>query len=202
MAAGEAVVVTSGSPTPTTATSGRYRAFYEQPEPVVFDVELPDDIDGPDDLRDYLLDDAPFAKVSAVRVEPVGQDGPVRTPGVAVERLDPGSEGAGTPEAARGDSAAEPEEDFNDERHDLAMVIHDGGCQCRGHTLGWTIRARDSLQLADAVLAAGFRRVPEDAETDSESLADRLSQLGSSGYVRVARGVSVSGGGEQPEEPA
>lgn len=84
--------------------------------------------------------------------------------GVAQERLDPGSEGAGTPETAQDDSAAEPEEDFSDERHDLAMVIHDGGCQCRGHTLGWTIRSRDSLQLADAVLAAGFRREAEDPE--------------------------------------
>jgi hypothetical protein len=38
------------------------------------------------------------------------------------------------------------------------MVIHDGGCQCQGHTLGWRIRSRDSLQLADAVLAAGYVR--------------------------------------------
>jgi hypothetical protein len=60
----------------------------------------------------------------------------------------------------RTEDASEPleaaEDDYSDERHQLAMVIHDGGCQCRGHTLGWTIRSRDSLQLADAVLAAGY----------------------------------------------
>lgn len=53
------------------------------------------------------------------------------------------------------------EDDYSDERHQLAMAIHDGGCQCRGHTLGWTIRHRDSLQLADAVLAAGYVRAEQ-----------------------------------------
>lgn len=88
---------------------------------------------------------------------------PSDPPQVHGDGLTPLVAGAGTSErqgAAEGD-----DEDYGDERHQLAMVIHDGGCQCRGHTLGWTIRSRDSLQLADAVLAAGYVRVQDDDET-------------------------------------
>ncbi|MGB3443862.1 MAG: hypothetical protein WBA97_34425 [Actinophytocola sp.] len=49
----------------------RFRAFYDWPAPVEFEAVLPDDVDGPADERQFLLDAAPFAKLAAVRVEPV-----------------------------------------------------------------------------------------------------------------------------------
>lgn len=46
----------------STPPPSRYRAFYKQPAPVEFDVELPDDIDGPEDLRQFLIDEAPSGR--------------------------------------------------------------------------------------------------------------------------------------------
>jgi NTP pyrophosphatase (non-canonical NTP hydrolase) len=67
--------------------------------------------------------------------------------GGAVERLDPGSEGAGTPGTAQDDSAAE-----------IAEVLN---ASLAGVCATW----RPSLanRAAADLVAAGFRRVPEDA---------------------------------------
>lgn len=54
---------------PDSPAATRFRAHYDQPAPVEFECFMPGDLDGPDDERQYLLDEAPFAKQRAVRVE-------------------------------------------------------------------------------------------------------------------------------------
>ena len=58
-------------------------------------------------------------------------------------------------------------------RLELAFVIHEAGCQCRGHSLGWTIRDRDAQQLAQGVVEAGYRRVVDD-DTTVERVARQM----------------------------
>ena len=52
----------------------RYRFFYDQPKPVEVDVELPDDIEGPEDLRECILGCAPIQRVDAVRFVRIDED--------------------------------------------------------------------------------------------------------------------------------
>lgn len=52
------------------------------------DVKLPDDLDGPEDLCQFLLDEAPFAQVSAVRYEPIGEGAVPGPTGVPCGRPD------------------------------------------------------------------------------------------------------------------
>lgn len=120
--------------------------------------------------------------------------------GGAVERLDPGSEGAGTPGTAQDDSAAE-----------IAEVLN---ASLAGVCATW----RPSLanRAAADLVAAGFRRVPEDAE-GAQTLADvarevrieasladrpgqmaRLDEQAARIEVVITALRSVSGGGEQP----
>ena len=73
-----------------------------------------------------------------------------------------------------------------DLRLELASVIHEAGCQCRGHTLGWTIRDRDAQQLAQGVLDAGYRLVVDDGTTaEISALAKTLEA--SRDHARRAR---------------
>lgn len=72
-------------------------------------------------------------------------------------------------------------------RLDLASVIHDVGCRCREHRLGWTIRDRDAQQLAAGTLRAGFRRVSEDDDTTAEIRALSKALEASRGHARGAR---------------
>jgi len=144
--------VTSGSP-------GQYRAFYEQPKPVEFDVELPDDIDGPDDLRDFLLDEAPFSRQAAVRVEPVTPGAPVLVPPSVQERPEGVPEGQDT-----GDTVGEALSDAET----LVGII-----TARDYFPLWsTPTDSHAAAMAERILGAGFRRVPEDAERLSAELAD------------------------------
>ena len=198
--------MTSGSP-------GQYRAFYEQPKPVEFDVELPDDIDGPDDLRDFLLDEAPFSRQAAVRVEPVTPGAPVLVPPSAQERPEGVPEGQDT-----GDTGSGAQSDVD------ALV---GIITARDYFPLWsTPTDSHAAEMADRILGAGFRRVPEDAregqrpkllsgspegspawhahapahfldyaECDWDVCADYREEMAAQ---RVLRGGSVSGGGEQP----
>lgn len=86
------------------------------------------------------------------------------SPPVHAQALEGAAEGAATGEQP-GEAHSANETATSSEVEDLAWVIHDAGCSCRGHKLGWTVRISDAQLLADAILAAGFRRVPEDSET-------------------------------------
>ena len=126
----------------------RFRAFYDQPAPVEFDVELPDDIDGPADLADFVKDAAPFAKLTAVRVEPVGT-----VAGSAVSGLSDGHADMCASESGQDDSGH-----LRARRHLAALIAGTPGV--------WSTPTRtDAEAIAAAVLAAGYRLVADDDTT-------------------------------------
>lgn len=47
----------------------KVRFTYEQASPQVCEIELPDDLDGVDDFRQFVLDEAPFFRARAVDFE-------------------------------------------------------------------------------------------------------------------------------------
>lgn len=131
----------------------RYRAFYDRPAPVEFDVEFPDDLDGPGDLRQFLLDEAPFVKLSAVRVEPVERDASVPPSSGGASGRSPVPEGDDTWAQVEALAALlEPEAFDADQPADE----------------GWRKRTQEvALGHAAKVLAAGWRRVTEDPEPNA-----------------------------------
>ncbi len=135
---------------PDSPATTRFRAFYDWPAPVEFEATLPDDLDGPDDERDFLLDAAPFSRQSAVRVEPVVPASTVAQG--ATNTPDPGSGATASGNDGSGDLRAA-----------LGRVIAEGD-----YSLGamWSVPGiGDAERIAEVVLKAGYRLVSEDEAT-------------------------------------
>lgn len=96
----------AGSPPPD-PTTGRFRAFYDKADPIEFDVEWPDDINGPEDQAEFVFDHAPIVEQRAVFVEPVSPEAAVLPPAGSVSARTPVPEGSTTREASDGDLRAE-----------------------------------------------------------------------------------------------
>lgn len=156
----------------------RFRAFYDHAAPVEFEAMLPDDLDGPEDERKFLLDEAPFAKLSAVRVERVYSGASVAAPGRT-----PAVEGDRTPEGRTDDLRAEAG-DLSDDAAlvALATVIDPeamavGGNLPIAEAMGWMARQDRALLDAHAIHEAGYRLVSED-DTTVDRLAVVLHSAG------------------------
>lgn len=121
-------------------------------------MELPDDIDGPADLDDFVKDAAPFAKLSAVRVEPV--------------ETAAGSSVSGLSGSRRDESESESGQDGSGQlRADLYRVL--------------SPEAQELATLIDEALPA-WQRQTEPADRQVTSLADFIAEwLIGFGYRRV-----------------
>lgn len=153
---------------PDSPATTRFRAFYDWPAPVEFNAELPDDIDGPPDERDFLLDAAPFAKLAAVRVERVALPSSSAAPGRTPVPAD--TEGRDGGEALSDDLSRERAmaRVMDPNAHDDTFPMHpDRRVE----------RLDSALAHAIAAVDAGYRLVSEDdatVERVARVLHDRL----------------------------
>lgn len=144
------------------AETRRYRAFYDRCGPVEFEAVLPDDLDGSEDERQFLIDEAPFARQRAVRVEPV-----VLPRGVmpaATNTADPHPRTPEVAEAVRDALRADPIKTL---ARVLDPVAYDPRAVPANIGQGWDRKSRQMVAEvhATAAHAAGFRRVVEDDTT-------------------------------------